>query len=663
MASTVCHADKVKTPVHLINLIRHNSRSAPPANADAKRSPSNRSWEDAGAHPWDTIASRIETAGIDLKRVRKDAVRGVHLNLSASPDYFRPGRPEAAGDYDEDRLESWVEASRRWLEQTYGDRLVDCRLHLDEATPHIQAVYVPLTPDGRLSAKEMLDRAALTRMQDTYAEAVAHLGIERGVRGSKAKHESIGAYYARVERAFSAPIELAAEIEPPRLTDIANAKGYQKRQQARIETAAAPMAAAASQAVQERRKRQGLQRRVKEADRRLLEAQKEKQAALRERDQARKAEQIFRLEARQYATQANQLQADLEEARTKREAQDRDELDRLRTLNLEQLAPHLGLSQDPDDATQWLSETARVTIKGAKFFDHVRHKGGGGAIDFVAFGLGVPPGRAISWLREFDPSLTRVALRQMETQAKASPPRPVFVRRDHHEGMWPRVRRWLTSVRKLSGELVDRLRASDRIAADERGNFLARMFDAEGREVGAEVKGTDPHHRFTGLQRGTSRLGAFTIETQPGRTYAKGLRYKQIAIVESAADAIAYLETHPELMEEPCLVISTAGTRASLDDHFVDAMARQRTVLMQTPSLFRIAFDADPAGDTAAEKLKQWLLAQPRDVWGSVVRDRPKDAKDWNDTLITGQKPTLLEREKDANLDEPDDDPSPSPGF
>ena len=48
--------------------------------------------------------------------------------------------------------------------------------------PHLSAFVVPLTQDGRLSAKEFIGgRSKMREDQSTYAESVKKLGLERGI--------------------------------------------------------------------------------------------------------------------------------------------------------------------------------------------------------------------------------------------------------------------------------------------------------------------------------------------------------------------------------------------------------------------------------------------------------------------------------------------------
>ena len=112
------------------------------------------------------------------------------------------------------RLDKWTSANLKWLRDTFGeDNVVSCVLHMDEKTPHLHATVVPIvtgerkrksregekkyrTQTGsRLSADDVMGRARLSTYQNTYAEAMREFGLQRGVVGSTAKHQSNGEYY------------------------------------------------------------------------------------------------------------------------------------------------------------------------------------------------------------------------------------------------------------------------------------------------------------------------------------------------------------------------------------------------------------------------------------------------------------------------------------
>ena len=67
----------------------------------------------------------------------------LRIVLSASPQFFRPGDPEAAGKWDDRRLELFKKRTMQWLKREFGDDLVYASIHLDEDTPHIHALVVP----------------------------------------------------------------------------------------------------------------------------------------------------------------------------------------------------------------------------------------------------------------------------------------------------------------------------------------------------------------------------------------------------------------------------------------------------------------------------------------------------------------------------------------
>jgi hypothetical protein len=138
-------------------------------------------------------------------RLRPDAVLCSEIFLSASPEYFRPDDPSRAGEWDEQLMWNFANASTNWLLENYGDKCVRAELHLDEATPHIHAYIVPVNDKTKLlSHKAMFGgngnegKIKLSKLQDSYASALAPLGISRGVKGSKATHTQVKKYYAAV---------------------------------------------------------------------------------------------------------------------------------------------------------------------------------------------------------------------------------------------------------------------------------------------------------------------------------------------------------------------------------------------------------------------------------------------------------------------------------
>ena len=184
--------------------MQHCYRERNTHNADQERTPDN---QHLVAKSTDEAMGKLR-ALLPEKR-RKDAVLAVEYVMSASPEWFEKATPE--------QEKAFFRQSLQWLADKYGaDRIVTASIHRDETTPHLSAFVVPLTEDKRLSAKEFIgSRDKMRADQTTYAACVANLGLERGIEGSKAKHQSIREYYAKVNQAESAVLP---KITPEDLT-------------------------------------------------------------------------------------------------------------------------------------------------------------------------------------------------------------------------------------------------------------------------------------------------------------------------------------------------------------------------------------------------------------------------------------------------------------
>ena len=65
-----------------------------------------------------------------------------------------------------------------------------------------------------------------------------------------------------------------------------------------------------------------------------------------------------------------------------------DPLATCRNLPLDRVAPALGYLRDPVDRARFRRAGSVISINGARFFDHLRGTGGGGAIDLVIHATG-----------------------------------------------------------------------------------------------------------------------------------------------------------------------------------------------------------------------------------------------------------------------------------
>jgi hypothetical protein len=237
MPYAICRVAKIKTAQAGAAKTAHNYRQRETPNADTERKPLNREYiNTAERNYWELATERIQEAGA---KVRHDSVRGVEVLLTASPEAFPR---QADGTPNDWHGSKWAEANIAFLKAKFGEQnVVSCTLHQDELTPHFHAVVVPLTADGRLSAKDVFNPKTLRELQTEYAEAMKPFGMERGVEHSRAKHEVMRHVYGAQERSRGELAELTRpepatrlSIEGPSGLDLVNLARWRAEQEARL---------------------------------------------------------------------------------------------------------------------------------------------------------------------------------------------------------------------------------------------------------------------------------------------------------------------------------------------------------------------------------------------------------------------------------------------
>ena len=207
----------------------HIERKTIPKNADPTRTCLNRElveFPDGVTNRTEAINHRIRTAGIKRK-ITPDQVRAIRIVLSGTHEDMMKVQ-------DEGRLNEWCADNLQWLHRTFGrENTVSAVLHMDEHTPHIHATVVPIvtgerrkakkkqqvegkrtyrkkTDAVRLCADDVLTREKLSAYHDNYAEAMAKYGLQRGIRGSEARHTTTAQYYRDLKRQTG---ELEANVQ------------------------------------------------------------------------------------------------------------------------------------------------------------------------------------------------------------------------------------------------------------------------------------------------------------------------------------------------------------------------------------------------------------------------------------------------------------------
>ena len=183
--------------------LKHAYRERETPNADASRTPDN---EHRAASSTDEAMGRIRELLPDKRR--KDAVLAVEYVMTASPEWWKQASQEQQA--------AFFDQAHKWLADKYGaDRIVTASIHRDETSPHMTAFVVPLTQDGRLSAKEFIgNKAQMQADQTTFAAAVRDLGLQRGIEGSKARHQTIRAFYEALEHPPAHATITPSAVEP-----------------------------------------------------------------------------------------------------------------------------------------------------------------------------------------------------------------------------------------------------------------------------------------------------------------------------------------------------------------------------------------------------------------------------------------------------------------
>lgn len=120
-------------------------------------------------------------------RTRSDSVRMVETLVTASPEFFKGKKHTEVKEYFNYALD-FIKAHQS--EKT----IISAVMHLDEKTPHMHLCFVPLTEDGRLSAKDIVgNKKKLTWWQDEFWKHMVHKypDLERGESVSETGRQHI----------------------------------------------------------------------------------------------------------------------------------------------------------------------------------------------------------------------------------------------------------------------------------------------------------------------------------------------------------------------------------------------------------------------------------------------------------------------------------------
>ena len=204
MPYAILRTAKLKTAGNIGGLNDHLHRLRETPNADQELTHQNQQLRGSTDLLAD-VQARLDAAGCT---VRKNAVLAVEHILTVSPEFLnfhkgeKEGRPVLLGGAtDRERLSGFRDRALEWVDERYGkDNVVSAVLHLDEKTPHLHIVVVPVDERGKLNCRSYLGgKDKMRAMQTSFAEKMEPLGLVRGVEGSKSQHQTIQRFYGLVK--------------------------------------------------------------------------------------------------------------------------------------------------------------------------------------------------------------------------------------------------------------------------------------------------------------------------------------------------------------------------------------------------------------------------------------------------------------------------------
>jgi len=198
---------KLRTDGNVAGSISHALRARETPNADPKIenwTNFNKKGEDGISHIPDNVFDQAMARYRKTlpKKIGKGRVPCIELLATVSPEVM------ARKDFD---YVAYLNDFDHWVEDTFGKENVFLKVHhKDEKTPHSSVFVVPKVTkkykDGHteevLAAKQWLGgREKLSKLQDDFFEKVGKkYGLERGIKNSKAKHQTQKKYYAKINQ-------------------------------------------------------------------------------------------------------------------------------------------------------------------------------------------------------------------------------------------------------------------------------------------------------------------------------------------------------------------------------------------------------------------------------------------------------------------------------
>lgn len=252
--------------------ISHHLRTRETDNADPEQMKNN--WFFPNDYPTDQNGKTDKSVNADLQfrkdqqqkamamykkrlpeKVRKNGVRAVEFMMTVSPEVMQRKDFNAT---------KYLNACSNWAREKFGkENVFFIAYHRDETTPHVSLLLTPIDENGKLNARKFFGgRDKMSALQDDFYNSVGkEFGLDRGIKGSKAKHQTIKSYYEKQNQKDQELEKLAEDISQnlPQKKFGQSADSYQQEKEKFIQEKLKPVVKKTIVAEQTDKRLKGLQ--------------------------------------------------------------------------------------------------------------------------------------------------------------------------------------------------------------------------------------------------------------------------------------------------------------------------------------------------------------------------------------------------------------------
>ena len=211
MPFAIMRTQKLKSAVAVRGSLKHSYREQETPNADESRS--NKNVVLVGAN--NSKEAMQDFRSKLPEKIRKNGVQCIELLITGSNEVMNNKSYDEQMAYFKDSLD--------WIADKFGgkENIINAGVHFDETTPHMYVYVVPLDENGKLNCRKFMGgtRDVMSKLQDSFADIVGKKHkLERGIKGSKAKHQSIAEYYKKINSSLDGVTFTLEDFKPKKFS-------------------------------------------------------------------------------------------------------------------------------------------------------------------------------------------------------------------------------------------------------------------------------------------------------------------------------------------------------------------------------------------------------------------------------------------------------------